>query len=404
MKKINAKDILKKPNMQTCIAIHRVLIGIGNNLFKLFYPVLIYNATGSLFLAAVYIALKMFVCTSLIFLFRKLYYRNALIFVFTSTILTLVMQLIFTFDITFTVELVILLGILTGFVSATYNTPMNTLFSANKGASASKNLQRFETAALIGKIVAPAIGGLLLSSGNMIVSFVIACIIYVSSSLVLCLHAKQVKLIFRRIELEKPQTIFKIVKKQNAFYMAYWFLLGVQDMASSYLWPLLLVVKNVNIASIGYITSIALACQFIAQFIAGYISKKEWYIPSSICMFLRSAILMAMPFIISPVTMYLYSIITGLLQPIYNNPFKATFMEFSANNNMLLTNMVKMDVSYFGGEAVASIMLLCGTPITIALLIAASPFLYQWGSFWVIKYQRKHKINVCPTAMIEKSE
>lgn len=402
MKKINAGNVFKKPNMQTCIAIHRVLIGIGDNLFKLFYPVLIYNATGSLMLAAVFIALKMFVATALIFLFKKLYYRNALVFIFTAIILTIVAQLIFTFNVAFTTELVVLIGVLSGFMSACYNTPMNTLFSANKGASASKNLQMFDTMALVGKIVSPAIGGLLLSSGNMIVSFIICTIIYCSSVLVLCLQAKQVRTIFRQIELEKPQTAFKIVKKQTAFYLNYWFFLGVQDMAASYLWPLLLVVKNINIASIGYITSIALAAQFIAQFVARYISKKQWYIPSSICMFLRSALLMAMPFIISPITMYVYSIIAGFLTPIYNNPFKATFMEFSANNNMLLNNMKNSDLAYFGGEALASTMLLAGTPITVALLVSASPFLFLWGSFWVIKYQRKHKINVCPTTTSQK--
>ncbi len=388
---------LRKPNENTCMAVHRVLVGIGDNLFKAFYPVLIYNATGSIFLAVLFILMKYVSSAICNYLFKKLFYRNALIFVTLNVVLILIVQILFTINIAFTTELVVLTGILTGMFTSCYGTPINTLSSSGKGKDTNKMVQSFESTAVLGKMIAPAIGGILLGSGQMLVSLILSIIIYGSSVAVLFLHHKEVAHIFRDIELEQPDTIYKIVKRQNAMYFTYYFLLGVQNVASSYLWPIFLAVKHVSVTSIGYINSLALLAQFATMFLASYLGRKnKWYLPASICMVVRTALLIAMPFCLSTVTMFIYSFVTGLLSPIYNNPIKAQFVKFSKENNILLTNFNSMDTFYYYGHLTGPLLFFCGVPLVACIIVGCVPFLFQWGTFYIIKYQKKHKIDVSP--------
>lgn len=389
---------MKKPKITTCISLHRVLTGIGDNLFKLFYPVLIYNATGSLRLAVLFMFVRVLCVAISNILFKKLYYKNALVFISINVALAIVVQLIFTLKVAFTVELVVVVAMLTGLFSACYWTPVNTLFATNTGKNANKALQIFENTSLLGQMIAPAIGGLLLGSGNMIVSLVLACIIYLTSLIVLYIHYKQIARTFRRLELEQPQTIYKAVKKQNIMFNSYWFFYGFVDCATNYFWPLLLAVRQVSIASIGIVTSASLVGQLCSQFLASYLgSKNKWYWPASICMVLRASFLMAMPFILSPTTMIVYSIVTGLFIPIYNSPFMVEFIKFSDANNMLLNNMNNRELYSHIGRVSGSLLLLFGLPLVPCLIITISPYSLQWIYHFIIKNQKKKNINTTPT-------
>lgn len=390
-----------KPSVNGCLAVHRVLVGIGDNLFKLFYPVLIYNATGrtefSIFLAVLFILMKYATSVVCNYLFKKLFYRNALIFVAINVVITLIVQVLFTINIAFTTEMVVLTGILTGLFTSCYGTPINTLFSSNKSKDTNKTVQMFESTAVLGKMIAPAIGGILLGSGQLIVSLILSVVIYGASVVMLFIRYKDIAHIFREIELEQPDTIYKIVKKQNAMYFAWYFLLGVQNVASSYFWPVWLAIKQVSVTSIGYINSITLVAQFATMFLASYLGRKnKWYLPASVCMVLRTALLIAMPFCLSSVTLIVYSAVAGLLSPMYNNTFKAEFVKFSKENNILLTNMNYMDTFYYYGHLTGPLMFFCGVPMVACIIIGSVPFLFQWSAFYVLKYQKKHKINVTP--------
>lgn len=389
---------MRKPKIVTCISIHRVLTGIGDNLFKLFYPVLIYNATHSLKLAVLFM-LVMFasICLSTM-LFKKLFYKHALVFISINVAISLVVQLIFTLNIAFTVELVVVVAILNGIFRACYWTPVNTLFASNKSENANKALKTFEITSLFGQMIAPAVGGLLLGSGNMIVSLSLSAVIYISSLIVLYIHYKQIANTFRRIELEQPQTIYKFVKKQNIMYYSYWFVYGFVDIATSYLWPLLLAVRNVSVASIGIVTSASLVGQIVSQFLASYLgSKNKWYTPASICMVLRIGFLIAMPFILTPITMIVYSVVVGLFIPVYNSPIMAEYIKFSDKNNILLNNMNNREFSINCGKFAGSLLLAAGVALVPALIITSTPYLFAWIYHYILKKQHKNNTNIAPS-------
>ncbi len=393
----HSKVTFKKPKVTTCISIHRVLAGIGDNLFKLFYPVLIYNATGSLMLAALFMIIRYTATAISCFLFKKMFYKNALIFLTVNVISTIIVQLIFTINIAFTTELIIVIALTTGIFHGFYWTPINTLFASTSGKNANKSLRVFESTFVLGKMVAPAIGGVLLNSGNAIASLVLCTVVYMGSLIALYIHYKSIAQTFRKIEIEQPETMYSIVKKQNAMYDGYWFLWGVVDFATSCMWPLLLAVKDVSIAQIGIVSSIALATELVSQFLASYLgSKNKWYTLGSICMFLRAAFLIVMPFILTSTTMIVYSVVIGLLLPVYNNPFMAEYIKFSSGNNMLLNNMCDREISIHLGKSLGSLFLILGAPLITTLIITASPYLFQWGSFYLIKYQKANNIDVTP--------
>jgi len=267
----------------------------------------------------------------------------------------------------------------TAFSNAFYWVPINYVFTKNVENNIGKNLSFFKIASIISKIIGPLIAVYVFTNYgiNELVGFAI--LFYVLSFLFLFFKKnnksdpEQDK---RSLDVSNDVETLerKNFKKKFAFSYA---LTGVCDTASMF-WLVYIYINTLEMIDVGYIASVIQIGYCISNYLIGYlIDKKKGDKLAIIGLLTYCCIWIMRPFMITPLPLYLLSVLMGFVAPFFNIYIFAEYLKASKKFNKLEYDLSKRDIMIkTGGTALLITFIFFGMMIPFILTGLSSANLF----------------------------
>lgn len=303
---------------------HRMLNGIADATIKTFIPIIIYNQTKNLTMCFLYCFIS-FAVTALLFYLLKTFMKKHSALAILIHIIPLIIEFFILLNKINYLSMIII-AILDAFAVCLYYGPVNNIFV---GLENNNNVAKFETGALVGKILFTLISSYLLAKvkDSIIFIVVMATILYLLSLIPIILSYNNLK------QLKTNSSNISFIQTHNKYFKfnIFNFFIGTFSFFVEIVLPLYLYIMGLSIDVVGIIISLTYIIQIIANYLASYLSKKNiktipLVISSIILIFCIILILIIKnPYIIYIITIiinFCYKIICNIIFEIYSIKIK----------------------------------------------------------------------------------
>ncbi len=319
--------------IRTSLYVHRFFNEIGDGLIKVFVPIMIYQRTGLLYACIIWLA-SYYILQSLLNLsLRRWLVTNPLWSLWLRILPVILTQFLLMSGLT-DGWLVLGLTFSTALSNVLYWVPLNYLMSAsisgNETGKAGSSVGWIRASSVIGKTVAPILGGWLVADHGISSSVILATAMY-SLSLLPLLSLRGVSLM-PKIACQTPS---KISEVSFWTYLRAYFIAGIWD-SSEVFWALHIYVISATIVDAGIASGLLQLGVILANIVTGWLTdKKRWWIPAVVTLGLYGLMWILRPTLLEPWSIFAISIVAGLMRPGFEIPVFTSYLSAAQRSNCL---------------------------------------------------------------------
>jgi hypothetical protein len=315
--------------IRTSLYVHRFFNEIGDGLIKVFVPILIYQRTGLLSACIIWLA-SYYILQSLLNLSLKQWLVANPLWSLWLRILPVILTQVLLISGRTDGWLVAGLTCSTALANVFYWVPLNYLMSASIGKGKAGSLVGWiRASSVIGKTVAPILGGWLVVSHGIVSSVILATVMYALSLLPL-LGLRRVSLISKIPPVPLTESDASLWTYLRAYFIA-----GVWDSAEVF-WALHVFVISATFVDAGLASGLLQLGVILANIITGWLTdKKRWWIPAVITLGLYGLLWMLRPTLLEPWSIFAISIGAGLMRPGFEIPVFTSYLNAAQKSGQL---------------------------------------------------------------------
>ena len=306
-------------NKLASLCYYSIFSELAVNLISIYIPIIIYNNFNKVSYAILYVFIAFFVQAIFNILFRKFLCSHATLCLLIRIVPVVGINLLINISILSPLFSVIVFGVCGAFVEALYNVPIAKILSDCIDGKEGKSVGYFKTSIVVGKIVAPIVGGYVLTALKNVVLNIICIAIYLVGFVFLIMCARHIK----TSKIENSNIVYRNNKTYKSLYLKEYlklfiinFAIGITAFGDKVL-PLFAVIENLQMQSIGFVVAIFNFCDLVSNYVAGRISDlKVGYIISIVACFIYAVVWATVP-LSNAVMLFVLSGVLGLCYPLF---------------------------------------------------------------------------------------
>ncbi len=252
----------------TSLLIHRLIKGFADATIKVFIPLLIYKATGDLFLTFLF-AFLTYAFESLSYLiFKKFIQKHGVLAIILHIVPLVVLE--FMLSVKVVLWVIVLMAILHGISSALYAGAINTMFAS---LDHNTNVAKFDSGEKLGKIIFTIVSAFILGMIDQAQIFMVifSFILYLVSIIPLCMKYQELKNCVVALQPINQKEVFKANKWFNVFFM----MQGFFNFTVNVGFPVYLYVTGLNFTIVGVMTALKDVIVIVSNFVSKWLSEKN---------------------------------------------------------------------------------------------------------------------------------
>lgn len=315
-------------NKTNLIFLHKTIKAIADSIIKVFVPLLILKASGSMALVILYLCLYNPLCVMLNIMLRKFLQKYGIVAIILHFLPMIAVQFLLNLEITWLI--CVLLAVMMAFAQVLYSVPINILFSLT---DKSVNVAKFEIPTNIGKMVFLLVSGYMLSASfksSLLILSIIGSVLYIVSVIPIFYGYSLLKTAFiNRVSIQSK--IPENYKFYNIFHAQFGLFQTIFDVAL----PLHLYLNNLTFQSITIVLVLIEICKIGANILAKVLVDKGKGLHSAIvstCIMIASFIVLL--FVKNSILLYVCSCTLGVSFPLIFVPMLSAYTKkISAEDN-----------------------------------------------------------------------
>lgn len=318
----------------TDLYFHRLFNEFSDGLIKIFIPVLIYSRTKS-FLDCIIFLIGYYILQSIgNYLLYKPLTKNPILFLVLRIFPVVLIQYLFISNLN---GYLLVVGCILAYSISNifYWTPLNFLFTVVAKKNIGIKTGRFSASSIGGKLLAPVTSGFIMTYYEIKYVMILALIIYIISVIILVVpilkynrsellegFGRVNKSISSNINIE----ITDIEKSRLFLFLLTFGMIGIFDTTEVF-WSIYIYKLSINFFNVGLASTLIQVGILFSNLISGKITElKKWYIPASFALVLFSLSWILRSNTINIEIIFLISILSGLLRPIFTVPIFSNFI------------------------------------------------------------------------------
>ncbi len=306
-------------NRLASLCLYSIFSELAVNLISIYIPIIIYNSFNKVSYAILYVFIAFFVQAIFNMLFRRFLCSHATLCLLIRIVPVVGINLLLNINIVNPLFSVIVFGMCGAFVEALYNVPIAKILSDCIDGKEGQGVGYFKTSIVVGKIVAPIVGGYVLTTLSNVFLNIICIAIYLIGFIFLIMCAKHIK----TNKVEKPNSVYRKNKTYKSLYLKEYiklfvinFVIGITAYGDKVL-PLFAVIEDLQMQSIGFVVAIFNLCDLISNYVSGKISDlKVGYIISIVACFVYAVVWVTIP-LSNAAMLFALSGVLGLCYPLF---------------------------------------------------------------------------------------
>lgn len=352
--------------IRTGLYVHRFFNEIGDGLIKVFVPILIYQRTGLLSACVIWLASYYILQSLLNLTLRQWLVANPLWALWLRILPVILTQVLLISGRTDS-WLVVGLTCSTALSNVFYWVPLNFLMTASiEQGKAGSLVGWIRASSVIGKTIAPILGGWLVAGHGINSSVILATFMYGLSLLPL--------LSLRGLSfMPKAEEKTTSAPSDSSFwtYLRAYFIAGIWDSAEVF-WALHIFVISATFIDAGLASGLLQLGVILANLVTGWLTdKKRWWIPALVTLGLYGLMWIIRPNLLEPWSIFAISILAGLMRPGFEIPVFTSYLSAAKKSSQLERWLAFREVAIKAGglclvTAVAGTGSFSVTPFVIA--------------------------------------
>lgn len=236
--------------------------GMADATIKVFVPLLILKATGSLMLSFVYLVVNYFIASVLFFALKKFIQKYMFLCLILSIIPIVAGAFLLTIEIN--IWIVLVLALLYSVSDVLYYGGLNLIFATFDSKA---NMAKFEAGSNLGRIIFCLLSAYVLGNVANSTLFVVlfSLLFYALSIVPIIFRYKKLKFLTKDIPVCKTKDVMKDTRVYNIYHC----FTGIFQFFVEAFLPLYLYVNGLTFSVVGYLVAI----QYVVVIIAGYFAK-----------------------------------------------------------------------------------------------------------------------------------